>query len=173
MYDSYHQDDWHTWLPLAEFPYNNAEHSSTKQSPFLTISGRNPSFDSTHISQDTPAGNLSTKLKSVHMASFQEHQDIKTHQETFRKMVGTLLNSQEDWQPCISPQVASKMEVSSPCLPCVLLRTSEAIKYLKLTSIATTTSISGRARRMGSGSGSGLKTQERYIMVSSGVERIQ
>ncbi|MBW0560433.1 hypothetical protein O181_100148 [Austropuccinia psidii MF-1] len=34
MYVSYHQDYWHTWLPLAEFSYNNAEHSSTKQSPF-------------------------------------------------------------------------------------------------------------------------------------------
>ncbi|MBW0515130.1 hypothetical protein O181_054845 [Austropuccinia psidii MF-1] len=49
MYVSYHQDDWHTWLPLAEFAYNNAEHSSTKQSPFLTIYGRNHSFDSIHI----------------------------------------------------------------------------------------------------------------------------
>ncbi|MBW0566373.1 hypothetical protein O181_106088 [Austropuccinia psidii MF-1] len=34
MYVSYHQDDWHTWLPLAEFAYNNSEHSLTKQSPF-------------------------------------------------------------------------------------------------------------------------------------------
>ncbi|MBW0516760.1 hypothetical protein O181_056475 [Austropuccinia psidii MF-1] len=33
MYDSYHHD-WHTWLHIAEFSYNNAEHSSTKQSPF-------------------------------------------------------------------------------------------------------------------------------------------
>ncbi|MBW0566403.1 hypothetical protein O181_106118 [Austropuccinia psidii MF-1] len=31
MYVIYHQDEWHTWLPLAEFSYNNAEHSSTKQ----------------------------------------------------------------------------------------------------------------------------------------------
>ncbi|MBW0530071.1 hypothetical protein O181_069786 [Austropuccinia psidii MF-1] len=45
MYVSYHQDDWHTWLSLAEFAYNNAEDSSTKQSPFLTIYGRNPIFD--------------------------------------------------------------------------------------------------------------------------------
>ncbi|MBW0569958.1 hypothetical protein O181_109673 [Austropuccinia psidii MF-1] len=26
IYVSYHQDDWHTWLPLAGFAYNNAEH---------------------------------------------------------------------------------------------------------------------------------------------------
>ncbi|MBW0490952.1 hypothetical protein O181_030667 [Austropuccinia psidii MF-1] len=30
MYVSYHQDDWHTWLPLTEFSYNNAEDPSTK-----------------------------------------------------------------------------------------------------------------------------------------------
>ncbi|MBW0544310.1 hypothetical protein O181_084025 [Austropuccinia psidii MF-1] len=34
MYVSQHQVDWHTWLHLAEFAYNNEEHSSTKQSPF-------------------------------------------------------------------------------------------------------------------------------------------
>ncbi|MBW0488281.1 hypothetical protein O181_027996 [Austropuccinia psidii MF-1] len=65
MYVSYHQDDWHTWLPLAEFAYNNTEHSSTKQTTFCTIYGRNTSFDSIHISQDSPAGKLSTKLQSV------------------------------------------------------------------------------------------------------------
>ncbi|MBW0559820.1 hypothetical protein O181_099535 [Austropuccinia psidii MF-1] len=65
MYVSYHQDDWHTWPPLAEFSYNNAENSSTKKSPFFTIYERNPSFDSIHISQDTPSGKLSTKIQSV------------------------------------------------------------------------------------------------------------
>ncbi|MBW0563249.1 hypothetical protein O181_102964 [Austropuccinia psidii MF-1] len=34
MYVSYHQDDWNTWFPLAEFSYNNSDHSSTKQSRF-------------------------------------------------------------------------------------------------------------------------------------------
>ncbi|MBW0580293.1 hypothetical protein O181_120008 [Austropuccinia psidii MF-1] len=63
MYVSYRQDDWHTWLPLAEFAYNNAEHSSKKQSPFYTIYGRNPSFELIHVSQDSPAGKLSTKLQ--------------------------------------------------------------------------------------------------------------
>ncbi|MBW0477782.1 hypothetical protein O181_017497 [Austropuccinia psidii MF-1] len=65
MYVSYHLDYWHTWLPLAVFSYNNAEHSSTKQSPFFTIYGRNPSFDSIHVSQDSPAGKVSTKLLSA------------------------------------------------------------------------------------------------------------
>ncbi|MBW0586958.1 hypothetical protein O181_126673 [Austropuccinia psidii MF-1] len=64
MYVIYHQDHWHTWIPLAEFAYNNAEHSSTKQSPFLTIYGRNSSFNLIHISEDTTSGKLSLQLQS-------------------------------------------------------------------------------------------------------------
>ncbi|MBW0561711.1 hypothetical protein O181_101426 [Austropuccinia psidii MF-1] len=74
MYVSYHQDDWNTWLPLAEFAYNNSDHSSKKQSPFFTAYGRDPRFDSVHITQDTPAGNLSTKIESV-------QQDVKRELE--------------------------------------------------------------------------------------------
>ncbi|MBW0469630.1 hypothetical protein O181_009345 [Austropuccinia psidii MF-1] len=65
MYVSNHQDDWNTWPPLDEFSYNNSDHSSTKQSPFFTVYGRDPQFESVHITQDTPAGNLSTKIQSV------------------------------------------------------------------------------------------------------------
>ncbi|MBW0523840.1 hypothetical protein O181_063555 [Austropuccinia psidii MF-1] len=65
MFVSYHQDDWNTWLPLAEFAYNNSDHSSTKQSLFITVYGRDPHFDSVHITQDTPAGKLSTKVQLV------------------------------------------------------------------------------------------------------------
>ncbi|MBW0579836.1 hypothetical protein O181_119551 [Austropuccinia psidii MF-1] len=74
MYVSYHQDDWNTWLPLAEFAYNNSDHSSTKQSPFFTVYGRDPQFDSVHITQDNPAGKLSTKIQSV-------QQDVKRELE--------------------------------------------------------------------------------------------
>ncbi|MBW0573311.1 hypothetical protein O181_113026 [Austropuccinia psidii MF-1] len=55
MYVSYHHNDWNTWVPLAEFAYNNSGHSSTKQSPFFTVYERDPHFDSVHITQDTPA----------------------------------------------------------------------------------------------------------------------
>ncbi|MBW0477580.1 hypothetical protein O181_017295 [Austropuccinia psidii MF-1] len=65
MYVSYHQDDWNTCLPVAEFAYNNYDHSSTKQSPFLTVYARDPQFDSVQITQDTSAGTLSTKITSV------------------------------------------------------------------------------------------------------------
>ncbi|MBW0495404.1 hypothetical protein O181_035119 [Austropuccinia psidii MF-1] len=41
------------------------DHSSTKQSPFFTVYGRDPHFYSAHITQDTPAGNFSTKIQSV------------------------------------------------------------------------------------------------------------
>ncbi|MBW0587052.1 hypothetical protein O181_126767 [Austropuccinia psidii MF-1] len=76
MYFSYHQDDWNTWIPLAEFAYNNSDHSSTRKSPFFTAHGRDPHFDSVNITQDTPAGKLSTKIQSV-------HQDVKRELEVF------------------------------------------------------------------------------------------
>ncbi|MBW0524048.1 hypothetical protein O181_063763 [Austropuccinia psidii MF-1] len=62
---SYHEDNWNTWLPLAEVAYNNSDHSSTKKSPFFTVYGRDPQFDSAPITQDNPAGMLSTKIQSV------------------------------------------------------------------------------------------------------------
>ncbi|MBW0558660.1 hypothetical protein O181_098375, partial [Austropuccinia psidii MF-1] len=72
IYVNYHQDECDTWLPLADFAHNNAEHSSTKKSSFFTIYGRNPSFYSIHISQESPAGKLLTKLQSVQKAVKEE-----------------------------------------------------------------------------------------------------
>ncbi|MBW0495159.1 hypothetical protein O181_034874 [Austropuccinia psidii MF-1] len=105
MYVSYHQDDWHTWIPLAEFAYHNAEHSSTKQSPFFTIYGRNPSFDSIHISQDSPSEKLSTKLQSV-------QQDFKEELESairrFKKYSDRNRSIPPDFQPGYKVWLASK-----------------------------------------------------------------
>ncbi|MBW0472809.1 hypothetical protein O181_012524 [Austropuccinia psidii MF-1] len=74
IYVSYHQDDWNTWLPLAESAYNNSDHSSTKQSPFFTVYGRDPQFNSVHITQDTTAGKLSTKIQSLQKDVNREHE---------------------------------------------------------------------------------------------------
>ncbi|MBW0518073.1 hypothetical protein O181_057788, partial [Austropuccinia psidii MF-1] len=51
MYFSYHQDNWNTLIPLAEFAYNNSDHSSTKQSPFFTVYGRSSFLLSSHYSR--------------------------------------------------------------------------------------------------------------------------
>ncbi|MBW0550105.1 hypothetical protein O181_089820 [Austropuccinia psidii MF-1] len=96
MYVCYHQDDWHTWLPRAEFSYNKAEHSSTKQSPFFTICGRNPSFDSIHFSQDSPIGKLSTKLQSVHNVVKEESE---SEIRRFRKYAERNCAIPPDFQP--------------------------------------------------------------------------
>ncbi|MBW0502946.1 hypothetical protein O181_042661 [Austropuccinia psidii MF-1] len=69
MYVIYHYD-WNTWLPLDEFAYNNSDHSSTKQSLFFTVYGRDPQCDLVDITKNTPSGNLSTKIQSV-------QQDVK------------------------------------------------------------------------------------------------
>jgi hypothetical protein len=63
MFVSYQQDDWSQWLALAEFAYNNATHSLTRQSPFQTLYGRNPTFDPIHLSPSTPASDYLSNLK--------------------------------------------------------------------------------------------------------------
>ncbi|MBW0552661.1 hypothetical protein O181_092376 [Austropuccinia psidii MF-1] len=65
IYCSYNQDDWNTFLPLAELAYNNSDHCLTKQLPLFTFYGRDPQFDSAHIPKDTTSGKLSAKIQSV------------------------------------------------------------------------------------------------------------
>ncbi|MBW0518907.1 hypothetical protein O181_058622 [Austropuccinia psidii MF-1] len=105
MYFSYHQDDWNTWLPLAEFSYNNAEYLSTKKSPFFTIYGRNPSFDSIHISQDSPAGKLSKKLQSV--KKFVK-EDLESEIRRFKKYADRNRTIPPNFQPGDNICLASK-----------------------------------------------------------------
>ncbi|MBW0499973.1 hypothetical protein O181_039688 [Austropuccinia psidii MF-1] len=50
------------WLNFLEITLTTLQQ---KQSPFSTVYGRDSQFDSVHITQDTPAGKLSTKLQSV------------------------------------------------------------------------------------------------------------
>ncbi|KAF8751621.1 hypothetical protein RHS01_08323 [Rhizoctonia solani] len=43
-YSGINQKDWVKWLPMAEFAYNNAVHSSTGKSPFKALYGWEPSL---------------------------------------------------------------------------------------------------------------------------------
>lgn len=44
-YINYSQDDWVTYLPIAEFSYNNSMSTSTKQSPFYANYGFHPRME--------------------------------------------------------------------------------------------------------------------------------
>jgi hypothetical protein len=67
FYINYQQDDWADWLPLAEFAYNNSDHSSTGKSPFFVNSGYNPRFNFRQGVTISPAGSdLVQSLQDVH-----------------------------------------------------------------------------------------------------------
>ncbi|MBW0534126.1 hypothetical protein O181_073841 [Austropuccinia psidii MF-1] len=105
MYISYHHHDWHTWLPLAESSYNNDEHLSTKQSPFFTIYGRNPSCASIHVSHDSPTGKLSKKLQSVQQVVKEE---LESAIKRFKKYADRNRAIPPDFQPDDKVLLASK-----------------------------------------------------------------
>ncbi|CAA9373459.1 hypothetical protein AVDCRST_MAG94-4350 [uncultured Leptolyngbya sp.] len=44
-YVNYYQDDWVSWLPMAEFSYNNSLHASIGCSPFFAQNGYNAKMD--------------------------------------------------------------------------------------------------------------------------------
>ncbi|KAF8701563.1 hypothetical protein RHS03_06511, partial [Rhizoctonia solani] len=46
--------DWTTWLPLAEYAYNNARHSTTGKTPFELVYGRNPVMNPSNIPANVP-----------------------------------------------------------------------------------------------------------------------
>lgn len=49
------QDDWTSWLPMAEFSYNNTPLASTKFTPFLALYGYHPRFNTLVASSGVPA----------------------------------------------------------------------------------------------------------------------
>jgi hypothetical protein len=42
IFTSRQQDDWDDYLPTGKFHYNNSQHSSTQQTPFMVDTGRHP-----------------------------------------------------------------------------------------------------------------------------------
>ncbi|QRW25691.1 Retrotransposable element Tf2 protein [Rhizoctonia solani] len=56
-YSGVNQRDWTKWLPMAEFAYNNAVHSSTGKTPFRALYGWEPTLTPSNIPMDVPKAN--------------------------------------------------------------------------------------------------------------------
>ncbi|KAL5498599.1 hypothetical protein ACEPAH_1953 [Sanghuangporus vaninii] len=69
LYVNHRQSDWTDWLALAEFAYNNREHSATKLSPFFVNSGVHP-IDFTGVR--TTSSNLSAEEFAKHVKEIHE-----------------------------------------------------------------------------------------------------
>lgn len=67
VFAAHRQDDWVDFLSLAEFTYNNSNHSSISMSPFYANYGYNPMFtDLPTIHQSSPvAGEIADRLAKV------------------------------------------------------------------------------------------------------------
>ncbi|CEL53165.1 Retrotransposable element Tf2 155 kDa protein type 1 OS=Schizosaccharomyces pombe (strain 972 / ATCC 24843) GN=Tf2-1 PE=4 SV=1 [Rhizoctonia solani AG-1 IB] len=53
-YASINQNDWVKWLPMAQFAYNNAVHSSTGKSPFKALYGWEPTLTPSNVPVNVP-----------------------------------------------------------------------------------------------------------------------
>ncbi|QRW23208.1 Retrotransposable element Tf2 protein [Rhizoctonia solani] len=64
-YSGINQRDWVKWLPMAEFAYNNAVHSSTGKSPFKALHGWEPSLTPSNVPTDVPeADDMASQMES-------------------------------------------------------------------------------------------------------------
>ncbi|KAF8761511.1 hypothetical protein RHS01_00264 [Rhizoctonia solani] len=80
-YSGVNQKDWTRWLPMAEFAYNNAVHSSTGKTPFKALYGWEPTLTLSNVPTDVPeADNLAQTMeaqwKEVELALQQSKQQM-------------------------------------------------------------------------------------------------
>ena len=77
LYINYKQNDWHEWLPICEFVYNDRVHSATKVTPFFADMGRHPY--------------KGTQPKLVYQSNIQSAQDFANSLTKVRDEVGAAL----------------------------------------------------------------------------------
>ena len=85
LYTDYQQKEWVKLLPLAEFAYNNAPHSSTTVSPFFANKGYNPrsTFTPSEVNTNSPlAETYSANLDQLH--SFLRQEIAKANEASAR-----------------------------------------------------------------------------------------
>ncbi|KAF8747906.1 hypothetical protein RHS01_11205 [Rhizoctonia solani] len=57
LYQRLDHSDWASWLPLAEYAYNNAKHLRTGKTPFELVYGRNPVMNPSNVPANVPEAN--------------------------------------------------------------------------------------------------------------------
>ena len=94
MYCNYDQDDWTEWLSLAEFQYNDKQHSGTQETPFFLNYGRhpwkginsptnNPNSSSFLDQLQTARTNATTALKQYQEKMKQQHDKHRLHTKQY------------------------------------------------------------------------------------------
>ncbi|QRW23516.1 Retrotransposable element Tf2 protein [Rhizoctonia solani] len=64
-YSGVNQEDWVKWLPMAEFAYNNTQHSSTSKSPFKALYDWEATLTPSNIPTSVPeADNLTAQMEA-------------------------------------------------------------------------------------------------------------
>jgi hypothetical protein len=88
IYVDYLKDNWAPLLPLAEFAYNNAEHSATKLTLFFTNKGFHPNLEiNIEVVPSTEANKAVLDLHDVH--SYVHDQLVIMHHQYKQQALGT------------------------------------------------------------------------------------
>ncbi|MBW0549830.1 hypothetical protein O181_089545 [Austropuccinia psidii MF-1] len=130
-------------LSTAYHPETDVQ--TERQSLFFTVYGRDPQFDSVHITQDTPAGNLSPKVQSVQkdvkrelevaINRFKRYADkSRASPPVFNPGDMSFSNHEESHYSCLLPQASISMKINPPSLPYFPSGNSQDINNPKLAS---------------------------------------
>ena len=93
MYCDKRQNDWHLWLPLAEFMHNQCPSATTGQTPFSMIMGYTPKVEwPSAPSQVPPYTDRMEQIEEVHKA-------VKTSLEKAQKMMTIRNPSNKKFRP--------------------------------------------------------------------------